>query len=55
VQIFSFNIQTTVSTTGKSVTTLLRTIRPNKEDRVAKFEWAANGGLGRVIIGKVCA
>ena len=46
--------QTTVGANGKSVTTLLRTIRPNKEDRVAKFEWAANGGLGRVVIGKVC-
>ena len=54
MQISSFNIQTIVSPTGKSVTTLLRTIRPNKEDRVAKFEWAANGGLGRVVIGKVC-
>jgi hypothetical protein len=32
----------------------MRMIRPNKEDRVAKFEWAANGGLGRVVIGKVC-
>lgn len=35
------------------MTTLWRTIRPNKEDRVAKLEWAANGGLGRVVIGKV--
>jgi hypothetical protein len=54
VEIFSFNIQTTVSANGKSVTMLLRTIRPNREDRVAKFEWAANGGLGRITIGKVC-
>jgi len=30
-----------------------RTLRPNKEDRVAKLEWAANGGLGRVVMGKV--
>jgi hypothetical protein len=45
--------QTNVSPNGTSVTTLWRTIRSNKEDRVAKFEWAANGGLGRVVIGKV--
>ncbi|PFH52874.1 hypothetical protein AMATHDRAFT_1912 [Amanita thiersii Skay4041] len=47
-----YRFQTNVSTNGKSVTTLWRLIRPNKEDRVAKFEWAANGGLGRIIIGK---
>ena len=29
-----------------------RAIRANKEDRVAKLEWASNGGLGRAIIGK---
>ena len=28
-------------------------IRSNKEDRVAKLEWAPSGGLGRAIIGKV--
>ncbi|TFY69434.1 hypothetical protein EVG20_g3150 [Dentipellis fragilis] len=38
--------------TGQSVTTLWRAIRANKEDRVAKLEWAPNGGLGRAIIGK---
>ncbi|KAI0320251.1 hypothetical protein OF83DRAFT_619169 [Amylostereum chailletii] len=37
---------------GQSVTTLWRAIRPNKEDRVAKLEWAPNGGLGRAVIGK---
>jgi len=31
-----------------------RALRPNKEDRIAKLEWAPNGGLGRVLIGKVC-
>lgn len=36
-----------------SVTTLWRAIRANKEDRVAKLEWAPNGGLGRAVIGKV--
>ncbi|KAG5341827.1 hypothetical protein C0989_007652 [Termitomyces sp. Mn162] len=48
----SIYLQTSVSTSGQSVTTLWRTIRPNKEDRVAKLEWSSNGGLGRVIIGK---
>ncbi|KAF7331938.1 hypothetical protein MKEN_00074100 [Mycena kentingensis (nom. inval.)] len=47
-----YRFQTVVSATGQSVTTLYRALRPNKEDRVAKLEWAANGGLGRVIIGK---
>ncbi|TFY79637.1 hypothetical protein EWM64_g4376 [Hericium alpestre] len=37
---------------GNSVTTLWRSIRQNKEDRVAKLEWAPNGGLGRAVIGK---
>lgn len=49
-----FDLQTAVNANGRSVTTLLRTIRPNKEDRVAIFEWAANGGLGRMRMGKVC-
>jgi len=31
-----------------------RALRPNKEDRIAKLEWAPNGGLGRVVMGKVC-
>ncbi|CAK5263068.1 unnamed protein product [Mycena citricolor] len=43
-----YRFSTVVSATGQSVTTLYRTIRPNKEDRVAKLEWAQNGGLGRV-------
>ncbi|KAJ3723178.1 hypothetical protein EV361DRAFT_388462 [Lentinula raphanica] len=47
-----YRFQTTVSANGTSVTTLYRTIRANKEDRVAKLEWASNGGLGRVVIGK---
>jgi len=46
-------MQTVVNANGQSVTTLWRTIRPNKEDKAAKFEWSANGGLGRVVIGKV--
>jgi len=47
-----YRFQTAVSPNGQSVTTLWRTIRPNKEDRVAKLEWSATGGLGRVVIGK---
>jgi len=42
-----------VAQNGQTVTTLWRTLRPNKEDRVAKLEWSANGGLGRVVMGKV--
>jgi len=48
----AYRFQTVVNTNGQSITTLLRTIRPNKEDKVARLEWSANGGLGRVIIGK---
>ena len=47
--------QTNVSANSNSVTVLWRTIRANKEDRVAKLEWSATGGLGRIIIGKVCS
>ncbi|KIY49548.1 hypothetical protein FISHEDRAFT_58416 [Fistulina hepatica ATCC 64428] len=47
-----YRFQTTISANGSSVTTLWRAIRANKEDRVAKLEWASNGGLGRVIMGK---
>lgn len=46
-------IQTENNAQGNSVTTLWRAIRANKEDRVAKLEWASNGGLGRAVIGKV--
>ncbi|THV03279.1 hypothetical protein K435DRAFT_292110 [Dendrothele bispora CBS 962.96] len=47
-----YRFQTVVSANGTSTTTLWRTIRANKEDRVAKLEWASNGGLGRVVLGK---
>ncbi|ESK91062.1 hypothetical protein Moror_1157 [Moniliophthora roreri MCA 2997] len=47
-----YRFQTTVNANGTSVTTMWRAIRSNKEDRVAKLEWAANGGLGRITIGK---
>lgn len=45
--------QTETNAHGQSVTTLWKAIRANKEDRVAKLEWATNGGLGRAVIGKV--
>ncbi|KAJ3551858.1 hypothetical protein NM688_g4464 [Phlebia brevispora] len=47
-----YRFQTDTNAHGQSVTTLWRTIRANKEDRVAKLEWAPNGGLGRAVIGK---
>ena len=50
---FFASTQTEQNAHGQSVTTLWRTIRANKEDRVAKLEWAPNGGLGRAVIGKV--
>ncbi|KAI4525265.1 hypothetical protein K523DRAFT_275011 [Schizophyllum commune Tattone D] len=48
----AYRFQTNVSANSNSVTVLWRTIRANKEDRVAKLEWSATGGLGRIIIGK---
>ncbi|KAF8916847.1 hypothetical protein CPB85DRAFT_255431 [Mucidula mucida] len=47
-----YRFQTIIQTNGQSTTTLWRAIRANKEDRVAKLEWANNGGLGRLIMGK---
>ncbi|KAF5321034.1 hypothetical protein D9619_000853 [Psilocybe cf. subviscida] len=47
-----YKFQTTSLPNGNSLTTMWRTLRPGKEDRVAKLEWSANGGLGRVIMGK---
>jgi len=46
-------VQTDTGSGGQNVTSLWRAIRPTKEERVAKLEWAANGGLGRATIGKV--
>ncbi|KAH7344882.1 hypothetical protein B0J17DRAFT_18988 [Rhizoctonia solani] len=43
---------TTENTSGRMVTTLHRAIRQGREDRVAKLEWASNGGLGRAVIGR---
>ncbi|KJA30107.1 hypothetical protein HYPSUDRAFT_126507 [Hypholoma sublateritium FD-334 SS-4] len=47
-----YRFQTTVAQNGQSLTTMWRALRPNKEDRIAKLEWAPNGGLGRVMMGK---
>jgi hypothetical protein len=45
--------QTETNAQGQSTTTVWRSIRANKEDRVARLEWAPGGGLGRAVIGKV--
>ena len=47
-----YRFQTDINAQGQSVTILWRTIRTNKEDRVATLEWAPGGGLGRAVIGK---
>ncbi|CDO74055.1 hypothetical protein BN946_scf185043.g105 [Trametes cinnabarina] len=47
-----YRFQTDTNNQGQVITTLWRAIRANKEDRVAKLEWAPNGGLGRAVIGK---
>ncbi|KAF8665741.1 hypothetical protein AX16_000189 [Volvariella volvacea WC 439] len=47
-----YRFQTSVNSLGQQTTILWRAVRPNKEDKVAKLEWAPNGGLGRAIIGK---
>jgi len=47
-----YRFQTDTSSSGQNVTSLWRSIRPTKEERVAKLEWAASGGLGRATIGK---
>lgn len=50
--LFSFS-QTSVGQNGLSVTTMWRVLRPNREDRIARLEWSSNGGLGRLIMGRV--
>jgi len=45
--------QTDSNAQGQSTTTVWRSIRANKEDRVARLEWAPGGGLGRAVMGKV--
>jgi len=36
----------------KTVTTIWRAISETKQERVARFEWNADGDLGRALIGK---
>jgi hypothetical protein len=38
----------------KTVTTIWRAISETKQERVARFEWNADGDLGRALIGKPC-
>jgi len=47
-----YRFQTSRGSDGLSTTTLFRALRQNKEERVARLEWAPNGGLGRAQIGK---
>jgi len=42
-----YRFQTETNAQGQSVTILWRAISSNKEDRVAKLEWAPDGGFGR--------
>ena len=48
-----YRFQTETNAQGQSTTIVWRAIRVNKEDRVAKLEWAPGGGLGRAVIGKI--
>jgi hypothetical protein len=48
----AYRFQTDTDPRGQSTTDLLREIRSNREDRVARLIWAPSGGLGRVVIGK---
>ncbi|KAH9963157.1 hypothetical protein BC827DRAFT_1129404 [Russula dissimulans] len=47
-----YRFHTETNAQGQSTTTVWRAIRANKEDRVAKLEWAPGGGLGRAVMGK---
>jgi len=47
-----YQFKTESAANGQVTTTLWRTLRLNREDRVGKLEWGANGSLGRAIVGK---
>ena len=47
-----YRFQSDTNAHGQSTTILWRTIKSNKEDRVANLAWAPGGGLGRAVIGK---
>ncbi|KDR66513.1 hypothetical protein GALMADRAFT_106163 [Galerina marginata CBS 339.88] len=47
-----YRFKTSTAQNDHSVTTMWRTLQPNKEDCIAKLKWSPNGGLGRVEMGK---
>ncbi|KAF8261599.1 hypothetical protein EI94DRAFT_1512424, partial [Lactarius quietus] len=47
-----YRFQTDTNAHGQSITILWRAIRVNREDRVARLDWAPGGGLGRAVIGR---
>ena len=47
-----YRFQTDTDAEGHTTTVLWRARSPDKEDRVAKLQWAPGGGLGRAVIGK---
>ncbi|KAG8797334.1 hypothetical protein FRC17_007780, partial [Serendipita sp. 399] len=44
--------QQEVDNRNVTTTTLWRAVRQSREDRLARFEWNANGSLGRATIGR---
>ncbi|KIO25202.1 hypothetical protein M407DRAFT_210881, partial [Tulasnella calospora MUT 4182] len=48
-QLYRFD---TVNNSGKMITTLYRSIKQGKEDRIARLEWGTNYSLGRATIGR---
>ncbi|TDL14929.1 hypothetical protein BD410DRAFT_902853 [Rickenella mellea] len=48
-----YRFETNISPNTMAVTTVWRSTRANKQDRVALLEWARNGDLGRVRMGKM--
>ncbi|EIN10355.1 hypothetical protein PUNSTDRAFT_99795 [Punctularia strigosozonata HHB-11173 SS5] len=47
-----YSFRTESNTRGVLVTSVMKQIRPGKEEKVAKLEWSNTGGLGRAVIGK---
>ncbi|KAH9971618.1 hypothetical protein BGW80DRAFT_1321445 [Lactifluus volemus] len=45
--------QTESNAQGQSTITVWHAIRANKEDWVAKLEWAPGGGLGHAVMGLI--
>jgi len=38
---------------GETITTILKGIRNNKEDRIARLEWSGGDGWGRAVMGRL--